>query len=241
MNARHRFSVLTCILLVMLSVGLSRPAAAQWAVIDVASIQQLVQQYQTLQQQLTAAQASLTQAQLQYAALTGGRGMERLLSGINRNYLPPDWTTLNAAMQGGAAGYGGLSASTQSILAANAVLSPSDLARLAPTERAHLQDARQSAALLQAVSRQALSTTSARFASLQQLINTIGTTNDPKASLDLQARIAAEQAMLVNDSAKLEAIYHTVEAEERARRQRRQEQAIADIGSLRRLPPMGLN
>jgi type IV secretion system protein VirB5 len=123
---------------------------------------------------------------------------------------------------------------------ANAVLSPSAVAALSPTERSLLQSQRQNTALLQAVSQQALSTTSSRFASTQQLINTIGSASDPKAILDLQARIAAEQGMLQTDQSKLQALYQAAQAEESAQHQRAREQAIVDSGSLRQLPAMGL-
>ena len=56
-------------------------------------------------------------------------------------------------------------------------------------------------------SRQALEVTSERFASLQQLIDAIPGATDPKAVLDLQARIAAEQAMLQNEQTKLMVLY----------------------------------
>ena len=58
--------------------------------------------------------------------------------------------------------------------------------------------------MLQVTSRQALQVSSERFASLQQLIDAIPTATDPKAILDLQARIAAEQAMLQNEQTKLD-------------------------------------
>jgi type IV secretion system protein VirB5 len=210
-------------------------------VIDVASIAQLIQQYETLQQQLTTVQSHLAQARQQYAALTGGRGMERLLSGTARNYLPSDWAAVTGAMQGASGGYGGFGASAQGILTANAVLVGPALARLSPNERGHLDGARQSAALMQALSHQALATTSNRFASLQQLINAIPSASDPKAIFDLQARIAAEEGMLTNEGSKLQVLYHAAQAEAWSQHQRREEQAIADIGSLRALPPMGLH
>lgn len=228
-------------LIAILSLGAVRPAAAQWAVIDVASLAQLIQQYETMQQQLSTVQSHLAQARQQYAALTGGRGMERLLSGTQRNYLPSDWATLTGAMQGSGAAYGGFGASAQGILTANAVLAGPALARLSPSERAHLDGARRSPALLQAVTHQALATTSGRFSSLQQLINAIPSASDPKAALDLQARIAAEQGMLTNEGSKLQVLYQATQAEAWAQHQRRDEQAIADIGSLRALPPMGLH
>jgi type IV secretion system protein VirB5 len=228
-------------LIATLTFGAVRPAAAQWAVIDVASLAQLIQQYETMQQQLSTVQSHLAQARQQYAALTGGRGMESLLSGTQRNYLPSDWATLTAAMQGASGAYGGFGASAQGILTANAVLAGPALARLSASERAHLDGARRSPALLQAVTHQALASTSNRFSSLQQLINAIPSASDPKAVFDLQARISAEQGMLTNEGSKLQVLYQATQAEAWAQHQRRDEQAIADIGSLRALPPMGLH
>ena len=46
--------------------------------------------------------------------------------------------------------------------------------------------------------------------------------------------------MLENEQTKLGVLYQAAQAEEWARRQRLREQAIADIGSLRRLPALGL-
>src|SRR5690348_18483441 len=76
---------------VVLLFGLAPTARAQFAVIDVASLSQLVSEVQVLEQQLATAQSELTQAQNEYQSITGGRGMERLLPGTVRNYLPPDW------------------------------------------------------------------------------------------------------------------------------------------------------
>ncbi len=226
---------------VALAFGVVRPAAAQWAVIDVASIAQAVQEYITLQEQLTTVRDHLSQARQQYASLTGNRGMERLLSGTARNYLPSNWGELASAMDATGSAYGGLAASAQSFVTANAILPPDVLARLSPTERQHLDATRRSVAIQQALADQALRATSNRFASLQQLIDAIGSASDPKAVMDLQARIAAEQAMLVNESSKLQVLYQAAQAEQLAQRQRLREQAIADIGSVSALPPMGLN
>jgi type IV secretion system protein VirB5 len=224
----------------ILTLGIVRPAAAQWAVIDVSSIQQLIQQYEVLEQQLATLRSQLTQAQQQYAALTGQRGMQQLLSGVNRNYLPESWTDLAAVMQGNSGTYGSLAASVQGLVTSNAVLGSQDLTRLSPTELTQLTTERQLAALQQGITRSALDTTSNRFTSLQQLINAIPTATDTKGALDLEARIAAEQAMLSNEATKLEVLEQTVEAQQAALDQQRSEQAIADIGSLQTLAPMGL-
>ena len=47
----------------------------------------------------------ITQLQQTYAAMTGSRGMQLLLplSAATRNYLPPDWATLEATLMAQAA------------------------------------------------------------------------------------------------------------------------------------------
>ena len=173
--------------------------------------------------------------------MTGGRGMERLLSGTVRNYLPPDWQGLMATLNGLSGSYGALAAQLNSTLTANAILTPDQISRLSAQERAHLQSTRNAAALMQVTSQQALQSSSQRFASIQQLINAIPSATDEKGALDLQARIAAEQAMLQNEQTKIQTLNQSLQADERARQQRVQELAISNIGSLRRLPPIGLN
>ena len=85
----------------LLALGGAQPARAQFAVIDVAAIGQLVQEVHQLEQQVQTAEAQLSQAQSEYAAITGGRGMQNLLAGIPRNYLPMNWAQL-AQVLGGA-------------------------------------------------------------------------------------------------------------------------------------------
>lgn len=225
----------------LLSSLFTAPAAqAQWAVIDVGAIGQLIQQVMTMQQQLQTAREQLTQAKDQLSSMTGSRGMERLLAGTVRNYLPTNWTELESVLKGASASYGALTANLQTSINANAVLSAAQLAALSPDERAEIEAARRSAALLDATAREALERTSARFLSLQQLIDAIPGANDQKAILDLQARIGAEQGMLQNERTKLDMLNALMDAQRQLREQKLDEQAIADLGSLRTLPPMGL-
>jgi len=232
-------SLLMGLVVGILAIG-TPPARAQWAVIDVSAIDQLVQEVATLRQQLQTAENSLVQQESQVRAMTGSRGMQNLLSGTNRNYLPPDWTTLASLITQTTGAYQALSQGVQSLIAANAVLTPAQVAQLSPAEQANLNAARQSAALLEATSRAALSNTSARFAALQQLIQAIPSATDQKGALDLQARIEAEQAMLENEHTKLQVLDESIAAQSLARRQSVREEAIAGVGSLRSLPPLAL-
>jgi type IV secretion system protein VirB5 len=204
-------------------------AHAQFAVIDVASVAQLISEVQTLAQQVQTAQAQLSQAQAEFQAMTGDRGMQQLLGGVNRNYLPSDPAALQAAARGGGS-YTALAAGVRGSLASESVLSAPQLASLAPAVSAQLQSQRQSAALLQGLTQQALVNASARFAGLQQLIAAIGTASDQKGALDLQARIAAEGGMLQNERTKLEALFQAARADQEVGAQRARELAVAGHG-----------
>lgn len=224
----------------LLILGFSPLSHAQIPVTDVGAIAQLLIQVQQLDQQIQTIQNQLAQARQEFASITGSRGMQNLLSGVNRNYLPTNWTQMQSAVSGAGGTYGALSMSIQTITLANAVLSPSTLNSMSPAERNAIQAQRQSAALQQAVAQQALSTTSNRFASLQQLINAIPTATDQKGILELQARIAAEEGMLQNEHTKLQMVFKAAQADQVAQNQRLREQAITDSGNLRQLPAMGL-
>ncbi|HEY6641062.1 type IV secretion system protein [Povalibacter sp.] len=215
-------------------------ASAQFAVVDVGAITQLVQQLQSMRQQLETARQQLTQARQTLDSMRGGRGMERLLEGTVRNYLPPSWQELEAAVVSASVQYQQLSSEIDAVLRRNAILEPEVLARLSPRDRLEVERVRQSIAMHQVTARSALSASSQRFDSLQQLINAIPAATDQKAVLDLQARIAAEQGMLVNEQIKLFVMAQAAEAEERARKQRLREEAMRAIGSMRSLRPIGL-
>jgi type IV secretion system protein VirB5 len=191
------------LLCLIASSALLPAARAQWAVIDAPALAQLIQQVETTEQQLATARAQLLQAQQALQTTTGVRGMEVLLSGTIRNYLPPDWRQVTAALQG-SNGYGGLSADVQNLIATNAVLSPQRISTLPASGQQLVQGERQWGAMQQALAHQALANASNRFAAMQTLIAAISTAADQKGILDLQARINAELGMLQNEQTKVQ-------------------------------------
>src|SRR5215472_3528787 len=206
------------------------PAArAQFAVIDVASLSQLVSEVQVLEQQLATARGELTQAQTEYQSITGARGMGGLLAGTVRNYLPTDWATVLGALQG-SSHYPRFAADLQSALNAIAVLSSQQLAALSPAASAQLQAWRQTVALLQSLSHESLANSSGRFDSIQQLIDAIAQAADQKAILELQARITGEEDMLQNEHTKLQVLNQSVQAQDLANTQRVRELTVAGHG-----------
>jgi type IV secretion system protein VirB5 len=207
-------------------------AQAQWAVVDSPAIAQLIQEVQTMQQQLAVARNQLQSAQQSLAAMTGDRGMEQLLSGTSRNYLPSTWAQVTSALQGqGTGAYAGLSTDVKNIVAVNAILTPQRLATLAPSDQQQIQTAREWGAMHEALAHEALANSSARFSALQGLIASISSAGDQKAALDLQARISAELAMLQNEQTKLQVFHQAMQAQDSAVREQVRESVIAGQGS----------
>jgi type IV secretion system protein VirB5 len=226
--SKSRISVSGLIALVLL---VAAPGArAQWAVIDVSSIAQLMQQVQILDQALNTARGQLAQAQQEYQSIIGTRGMQNLLSGTVRNYLPSNTTDLMAALSQVNSGYSGLSASMQTAMRTNALLTPQQLAALPANEQARVTAWRSTVAMLQGITGTALSNSSNRFTSLQQLITAIAGASDQKAALDLQARIAAESGMLQNEQTKLQTLYQLAQAQQWMNTQQDREAVIAGHG-----------
>jgi type IV secretion system protein VirB5 len=206
------------------------PAAfAQWAVVDVPATVQLIQEVQTTAQALQTAKAQLLQAQQALQTMTGNRGMQQLLSGTVRNYLPSNWTQVTGVLQG-SGGFSALSGNVQSIATANAVLSPQRLATLSPSGQQLIQNSRQWSAMQQALSQQALSNASSRFAAIQTLISAISSATDQKGILELQARISAELGMLQNEQTKLQVLNQATQAQESSLREQGREQVIDGHG-----------
>lgn len=212
------------------SLALAPTAWAQWAVVDAPAIIQLIQEVQTTAQQLQTAKEQLLQAKQALQTMTGDRSMELLLGGTVRNYLPSDWTQVTGALQGSGA-FSALSAEVQSIVTANAVLSAQRLATLSPGAQQLIQGSRQWSAMQQALSHQALSNASNRFASIQTLIAAISSATDQKGILDLQARVSAELGMLQNEQTKVQILNQATQAQELSLRQFGREQVVAGHGS----------
>ncbi len=162
--------------------------------------------------------------------MTGSRGMQNLLSGTLRNYLPDNAANLAAALSQVNAGNAGLYAAVHSALEANAVLTPAQLSALPPDAQARISAWRSTVAMLQGITSTALANSSSRFSGIQQLITTIGTGSDQKSVLELQARIGAEAGMLQNEQTKLQSLYQLAQAQQWVRVQQDRESVIIGHG-----------
>jgi len=195
----------------------------------VQAVAQLIQEVKTMEQQLQTAQDQLLQARQALQSMTGDRGMELLLAGTSRNYLPANWTQLTNASQGAGA-YSALALDVRSAISANTVLSPMQLSALSQADQQQVIAARQAVALRQALAEEALANASGRFTAIQKLIAAISTAADQKAILDLQTRVSAELGMLQNEQTKLQVLAQSSQAQDSVNAQRERELVIAGQG-----------
>ena len=213
----------------VVAVAIAPSARAQWAVIDAPAIVQLIQEVQTMAQQLATAKAQLLQAQQALQTMTGDRGMALLLGRPVRNYQPSDWAQLTGVIQG-SGGFSTLSSDVQNLVRADAVLSPQRLSTLSPAAQHLIVSQRQWSAMQQALAHEALSNASNRFVAIEKLIASISIASDQKAILDLQARISAELGMLQNEQTKVQILHQSTQAQMMALRQQAREQVIEGHG-----------
>lgn len=220
-------------LLSMLAFSAPAVSAAGIPVIDSAAIaqdaQNFAKQMVEMANQLQTLKSQLEQQLKQYEALTGDRGMGQLLDGQTRNYLPDDWQTVTKLLDS-PSGYDSLSNSMQRYLNENKVLSDSESEKLEPNSKAILEKQRQLYALNRALSEQVYNEASERVALLQQLTDKIGSATDPKAILDLQARIQSEQTQLQNEAAKIQALSQQIVNEENGLKMQMREHIIKSGG-----------
>ena len=228
------------LLLGVLSLAGIRPAQAQFAVIDVAAIAQLVQEVQQLEQQVATARSQLLQAQTEYAAITGNRGMQNLLAGTLRNYLPTDWTQLSQVMSV-LGELPALASSMSSLVSSNAVLTPAQVAALSPVAAgAACRSPAEPGTAAGDVTARRSRTPAAALPRSSSLISAIGTATDQKASLDLRRESRPSRGCSRTSDEAPDALSGRAGAGVGARCSGSREQAIVDQGSLRTLSPMGL-
>jgi type IV secretion system protein VirB5 len=221
---KGRFGKIAIALVVFLSLYVPSTAhSAGIPVIDAASISQdaanFARELQEMLNQIQTMKDQLSQQIKQYESLVGDRGMGGLLNNQIKNYIPETWKDALAVLDR-PSGYSSLSSKAQQYINENKVLSDEKLEKFDPKIREIVEEERKALATQKALAEAAYENASERFAALQTLVNNIGAATDPKAILDLQARIQAEEASLKNESIKLQAMSESLRVEEIIRQQK---------------------
>lgn len=203
----------------------SHTARAQIPVTDSASIaKQVANQVETIAKwkiQYDQMMEQIEQAKQQYESMTGSRALGNIMNDpALRDYLPGDWQGVYDAVKKG--GYSGLSGTAKTVYDDNKVYDTCQFLhdeeqRLA-CETEAVKSAQDKGFALDAYEK-----AKDRINQIDQLMNKINETADPKAIAELQGRIAAEQANIQNEQTKLQMYQMVAAAEDRIQQQRQKE------------------
>ena len=186
------------------------PAAAQG--IPVFDTTTYLQALQTARQTLTMVEQGRQQIETaanQLQSLQKLTNMSEIASTLNlpqvRNILPTTTTDVTTLFGGDLTRLGSLGTLASNIQS-RFRLSPSGSSEADEAYNQALRDSTGSAATTAALGENTLAITQSRMQGLDQLRQQLASARDPKDVMDLQARIAVEQAQLQNDMLKVQAI-----------------------------------
>lgn len=214
---------------VALMVG-ATPAVSQVAVTDPGAYVRMLDQLREAQKQYESLQAQLGEAQKLVAnveKLQDVNNLGQLLSNpAVRNFMPASAQGLGNAVNGDFSSLGAIADRAEEIRNAGRIFTPGTGDR-SPSEQFYQDSLERSgnrAARDMALSESVYSTTGARLQGLEQLRAALSTAPNERAVLDIQARIAAEQALIQNDAMRLQGVQMQQQAELALERQRETEQ-----------------
>ena len=223
----RRALALPAILAALAALAWAPSAAAQMVVHDPVSYGSLIQQAQTALNQLEQLKSQVTQAQRLYDGFNTVSHVNNLATALAAPALRafvPNIDAFAATARGDFTALGQIGQQVATIRQANRLYTPATGDLLAQD----LEAAGDRAARDLAMGRQTASVGAQRLAGLQQLTAALDSAPNARAVMDLQARIAAEQAMTANDQMRLQGLAMTQDAEARLQTQRDRERAAAD-------------
>lgn len=201
-------------------------AHAQMMVYDPSVVAKLIEEAQTGISQLQQLQQQVSQGERLFTSLSqlsNVNAIARELSAPGLRAVLPDADSFIAAARGDLSTLGQIGQQALAIRQANRLYTP-NLSDLFGTE---LEAAGARAARDLATGQTVGNAGAARLQGLQQLQAALDTAANPRAVLDLQARIGAEQAMIANDQMRLQGLAMSQDAEARIQQQRLAERAAA--------------
>jgi type IV secretion system protein VirB5 len=204
----------------------AQPARAQWIVHDPTSYASLIRQAQTALEQLQQLKAQVEEARRLYEGFANASGAGAYAPSLHatglRAFLPrlADW---RSAADGDLEALGDIGRRAREIREAGRLhQAPAGDPAGQDLERAGDRAARDAA-----LGEAAAQAGAQRLQGLAELGARLDQAGSARAVMDLQARLAAEQAMAVNDQMRLQGLAMAQAAEERLRAQRDRERAKA--------------
>lgn len=208
------------------ALAFATPASAQLVVHDPTSYASLLRQATTALDQLKELQAQVAEAKRLYDGFntaSGAGGLAALLKTPELRAFVPDVDKYVAAAQGDLAALGEIGRRAAEIRAgARLYTAPADDTIAQELERQGDRAARDLA-----LGRAAAEAGGQRLKGLNDLLAALDAAPNARAVMDLQARIAAEQALSLNDQMRLQGLAMAQQAEARLQAQRDRERAAA--------------
>ncbi|MFN4287395.1 MAG: type IV secretion system protein [Brevundimonas sp.] len=207
-------------------------AQAQQIVHDPTSYAQLVREAQTALQQLEQLREQVRQGEQLFDSLNDISDVNALARELGlpevRNPLP-DLRSLRAAGDGDLSALGALAARADAIRAETRVYTPpaGDVPEVDRYYREALERSGARTARDLAVGEAVGAAADQRLAGLEALRQALDTAPSARAVMDLDARLAAEQALIQNEQVRLQGLALTQAAEARLEEQRARERAVA--------------
>ena len=203
------------------------PAHAQQVVYDPTSFAQMVKDARTAIEQLDSLKAQVQQGEELFASLNDLSNVNAIAERLGlpeiRNPLP-DMATLRSAADGDLSALGELAERAEAIRRETRVYTPDAPSAAADAlERSGARTARD-LAIGEAVDRSATD----RLEGLETLRRALDTAPNARAVMDLNARLAAEQALIQNEQVRLQGLALTQAAEARLEDQRARERIAAE-------------
>lgn len=200
---------LSCTVALALAIS-AIPAHAQWAVIDIANLEENIRQYLQMVQQLEQLKAQLEQLRSQYQAITGSYGIGALMQNETLSaagIVPGSWQEIVRLQQSGAFKsktdyYESLMKHVDPALFAN------DKSRNAGAYQLSYDNTRAAFAVTDAT----YDAVETHRKNIQQLIHRIDSTQNLKEATDLNNRLVSENAMLQVSIARLSAVQNNLNA-----------------------------
>jgi len=207
------------------------PAHAQLAVYDATSYAKILQQARTALQQLQQLKTQVQQGQQLLNSFNVNSNVNAIAAQLGtpqlRQFLP-DIGKYEAAIKGDFSALGDIGARASQIRAANRIYTPSADGSQGQADKYFTDSLEQSgdrAARDMALGESVNTVGAQRLQGLEQLRQSLSTAGDARAVLDIQARIAAESAMIQNDQMRLQGMAMVQQAQDRLQAQRDREAA----------------
>lgn len=204
----------------------SAPAAAQVVVHDPAAYGSLLQQAQTALNQLNELRAQVAEAKRLYEGfnqISNVNDLAAVMASPQLRAFVPEIDAYVAAATGDFSDLGEIGQAAETIRKAHRLFTPAPSDPLGPD----MEQAGDRAARDLALGREIAKVGAQRLEGLEELTSALDSAGNARAVMDIQARLAAEQAMIANDQMRLQGLAMAQDAEERLQSQRDRERSRA--------------